>query len=476
MDEPATNENAAVPLEPNSVVADVSFRKGLEAQTQGRLDDAIGHYVAALGTGYLNPDLLNNLGGALRDRGYLEKAVKVLNQCAYLFPDYPMCWSNMGNCLTDMGRYDEAADLCAKAAQALPDSVAAQYNLGCVLQAMERDHDAILYFRRTVALDPSHIQAHYNLAESLLRSGQYAEGWLEFEWRQHIPKFKQSWDAVARPFWRGEALNGRSLLINAEQGFGDMIQFSRYLPLIAAQDGPVTFRVYPPLVRLMRQSLGDRAKVVSTADPKPDAQLELMLMSAPMVLAQAAPSLPTPYLSAPPDETAMWHSRLAHLPGLRVGLAWAGGWRPDDPEAMRLDSKRSLPTPMLTALAGIPGISWVSLQKGLPDDQMALIPPGLDLYDAMAQADDFAATAALIQNLDLVITVDTAVAHLAGALGKPVWILSRFHGCWRWLVGRSWSPWYPGATIYQQTARDDWHLVLARIGDDLRHLAANTVP
>ena len=454
-----------------------AFQKGLTAQQQGDLIRAIGHYRDAMDLGSLDAGLLNNFGCALRDLGRPEAAAEVLHLCARLYPDHAMCLSNLGSALADLGRREEALALCRKAALALPDSAIAWFNLGCVLQSLERDREAAACFERAIVLAPGYVEAHYNLAEARLRMGEFRAGWREFEWRGRIPKFRRVWSSVSRPFWQGEPLEGRRLLLNAEQGMGDMIQFARYASRIAAMEGEVILRVYPPLVRLMRGSLEKAVTVTSTADPKPDADFELMLMSAPLALEDRIDGIPgkVPYLSAPADEVETWGKRLVDLPGLRVGLVWAGGRRPYDPVAMRTDRKRSLLSRHLKALVGIPGVSWVSLQKGIPAEDLAQVPPDLGLHDFMAEIDDFAGTAALIEALDLVIAVDTAVAHLAGALGKPVWLLSRFNGCWRWLLDRPDSPWYPTLILYRQNSLGDWEEVLGRVARDLERLATPAI-
>jgi len=262
-----------------------------------------------------------------------------------------------------------------------------------------------------------------------------------------------------QPRWEGEPLDGRTLLVHAEQGLGSNIQFCRYLNLIPP-GGRLLLAVQPSLVRLL-SSLDGPATVMAIGDSLPRADLRCPMLSLPRVLGtNEVTDIPAtiPYLHADPGAVARWQRRVGMLPGLRVGLVWAG-----NPEDARMDRRRSMPLAALAPLADLPDVSLVSLQMGraaqaLPDASLGKV-----VHDWASELDDFAETAALIAALDLVISVDTAVVHLAGALGKPIWLLNRFDTCWRWLLGRDDSPWYPTLRQFRQAEPGKWGDVVARV-------------
>ena len=253
------------------------------------------------------------------------------------------------------------------------------------------------------------------------------------------------------------------LLVHSEQGLGDTLQFCRFVPIVA-QGAKIVLEVQPPLHRLLADLPGI-AEIVAEGDKLPPFDLHCALLSLPRFLGTSLETIPgeVPYLTADPLLVSAWRRRLAGLAGLKIGLVWAGGPRPDEPAESSVDRHRSMPLARLAALAEVEGVSFVSLQKGPPAAQAAQPPPGMVLHDFTAELDDFADTAALVEALDLVISVDTAVAHLAGALGKPVWLLNRFDTCWRWLLGRDDSPWYPTLRQFRQPAAEDWDSVIAAV-------------
>jgi hypothetical protein len=259
------------------------------------------------------------------------------------------------------------------------------------------------------------------------------------------------------------------LLVHAEQGFGDTLQFCRYAARVA---GPVILEAPATLVGLMR-GLDGVGAVVAKGDALPPFDVHCPLLSLPALLETAPDPAQNaaPYLHADPVRAALWAQRLAHLAGLKVGLVWAGGARPDQPTLGAVNRRRSMTLKALAPLGEIAGLSLISLQKDEPSDQMADLPPGMGVHDFTAELHDFSDTAALIEALDLVISVDTAVAHLAGGLGKPVWLMNRFDSCWRWLTERRDSPWYPTLTQFRQPAPGDWDSVVADIARDLAALA-----
>ena len=447
--------------------ADLHFQLGNIFFQQGKPDQAAESYRQALELNPAHADALANLGCALRDLGRLEEAVLTLCAALELKPRGGEIYSNLGNALKDMGRLTEAEAACRAAVALMPSSPVAKFNLGCVLQDQRKFAEAGDFYRAAIAIEPDYVRAHWNLGLALLAQGRFREGWAEHEWRART---QRSWSPALRfeqTAWQGETLAGKILLIHREQGLGDNIQFARYASLAAARGARVIMLTYPPLVRLFR-TLPGVSEVVADGDPLPAFDLQAPILSLPHLFGTELATVPAeiPYLRADPVGVAAWRDRLAPLPGRKVGLVWAGGVRPNDPDWARLDGRRSLALALFTEIAELKGISLVSLQKGGPAVQVE----GFPIADFMDEIEDFADTAALIEALDLVITVDTAVAHLAGSLGKPVWILSRYDGCWRWLEDRDDTPWYPTARLYRQKQPHDWPEVLARVREDLKHL------
>jgi hypothetical protein len=333
----------------------------------------------------------------------------------------------------------------------------AHFNHGNALMALQRHQAALDSFALAQHHDPGHVDAHWNEALCRLALGDYREGWRKHEWGWAAGQRGMRRD-YGSPLWLGETpIAGGTLLLHAEQGMGDTLQFCRYANLAADIGAKVILEVQPDLVRLLRR-MAKVGAVVANGEALPAFDRHTALLSAPLAFSTRLDSIPgrLPYLHADPLATATWRTRLAALPRPWIGLVWAGDPRPDQPAAHRVDRMRSMPLAAMRDLAQVPGVSFISLQKGTAAAQAAAPPPGLRIFDWTDELQDFADTADLTAALDLVISVDTATAHLAGAIGRPVWVLSRHNGCWRWLLDRSDSPWYPTARIFRQTAPGDW--------------------
>jgi hypothetical protein len=279
--------------------------------------------------------------------------------------------------------------------------------------------------------------------------------------------------AFSRPRWLGEPLNGRRILLHAEQGLGDTIQFCRYAPLVAARGGRVILEVPRKLLRLL-SGLRGVTQLVAAGDPLPAFDVQCSLMSLPLAFRTRLDTIPAqvPYLAARPETVAYWRHRLGPWTRRRVGLVWSGGFRPDQPESHAVNERRNIPLRLIAQL-NQPAIDFVSLQKGEPAESELIalkdaVWPGGNLTNAAPELDDFEDTAGLIETLDLVISVDTSTAHLAAAMGKPVWLLNRFDSCWRWLEQREDSPWYPTLRLFRQTTRGDWQAVTQRVSAALQ--------
>jgi hypothetical protein len=293
------------------------------------------------------------------------------------------------------------------------------------------------------------------------RPANLTEGWSEYEWRWKNPGF-ESKPSFAQPVWDGSNHAG-TVLLTAEQGFGDTIQFIRYAPLVAARCRRVLLQCHRELVPLLDGAPG-LAGVISRGQALPDFDVHCTLMTLPRLFATTLDTIPArvPYLNAEPARVAAWGAKLGETRRFKVGLAWAGS------EAHKNDQHRSMLLSVFAPLSAIPGTLFVSLQKGPAALQIQSPPDGMELIDPTADLHDFADTAALIANLDLVISVDTAMVHLAGALAKPVWTLLPLVPDWRWLLNRSDSPWYPTMRLFRQPALGDWSAVMQRVAADLR--------
>jgi tetratricopeptide (TPR) repeat protein len=421
----------------------------------------------------LDPGLLeahHQLGKVLSRSGRPAEAEQCFRTALTLKPDYAGVVTARGFALVDLGRLAEAEAAYRSAIQLEPELAEAHYGLGNVLVLAGRLREAEASYRVALGLDPDHVRAHFNLGHVLLATGRLVAGWPHYDrWVDIYPGGRR---AFTVPLWQGEPIGDRVLLLHAEQGFGDTLQFCRYIPLVAG-GATVVVEVQQPLRRLLSTMPGI-ARVVAQGGMLPHFDLHCPLTSLPRVFGTMLETVPCdiPYLAADPARVTVWRQRLDAFAGLRVGLVWAGGIRPDQPGLAKADARRSVTLGRLAPIAAVPGITFVSLQKGPPAAEAAHPPNGMVLHDFTAELTDFADTAALVEALDLVISVDTAVAHLAGALGKPVWLLNRFDTCWRWLQDRDDSPWYPTLRLFRQPAPGDWDSVMQAVAAALAQVSA----
>jgi tetratricopeptide (TPR) repeat protein len=441
---------------------------GILAYQNGRnaaAADLIARAIAA------QPDIASfhsNLGLALKDLGRLEDAAASFRRASALTPDAPEPHNNLGIVFTAQGRWEEALACSARALSLSADFAEAHANIGHVNRQQGKLAEAVARYRRAIGLRPDFAEAHTSLAHALLQQGEFLAGWAAYEWRWKTRSMQAGRRHFAQPQWQADPGNGRTLLVHAEQGFGDTLQFCRFITLAAARGWRIVLEVQPALQRLLRQRPHGVAAVIGRGEILPSFDAHIPLLSLPHALKIEARDIPRPpYLAADAALTAVWQSRLdaVAIKGPRIGLAWAGSHTVANAE---IDRRRSIAPERLALLLRVPGINFVSLQKDGPR-----MPADLPIIDPMPEIADFADTAALIAGLDLVITVDTAVAHLAGGLGKPVWLLNRFDSCWRWLAGRQTSPWYPSMWIYPQPAPGDWETVIKAVLQDLARYRGN---
>jgi len=463
---------------------------------QGRLEEAIAAFQRALALQPNFPEAMSNLGDALTKAGREEEAIELLRRTVALKPDFAEGHNNLGSALWKKKRREEAAASYRRALELNPNYAEAHSNLGGFFMGCEQLAEAITCYERAVALkpdlpdaygnmgvaymrrgdneralelvrqaiacDPKFADGHWNLALVLFLLGRWEEGWCEHEWRWRTPVPVSPLRHFSPPPWDGAPMPGGTLLLHAEQGFGDTMQFMRYVPLARerSQAARVVVEVPPPLVRLLAQSVEPGIEIVGRAawdaSALPPFDAHLPLLSQPLALREYAPlRVSGPYLRADETSRAVWRERLPA--GFRVGLVWAG--KPDHTN----DHNRSLAFDRLLPLLRVPDVHFISLQVGTPLPQRE----GVVLHDHAAHLADFADTAALIAELDLVISVDTAVAHLAGALGTRVWMLLPFAPDWRWGVAGDETPWYPTMRLFRQRTIGDWDGVVARVAAEL---------
>ena len=433
-----------------------------------RTDRAVSMYELAALAAPARSDVQASLAAALARQGRLEEAGAACQKAIELAPQNVGAYLNLGIIRSKRDDLEGAVEAYGKAVSIDPNSPEAFTNLGVGLSNLGMSEAAIEASSRAIELRPLDAELHYNHAMLLLLAGDLKAGFREFEWRlsHPAPKFRpRSFDV---PRWRGEHRNGKTLLIHAEQGLGDSLHFVRFVSAVAATGGPVVLQVQPPLVELMRDSLD--VTVITRDEVAPPFDLHVPLMSLPHELATTIDTIPAevPYLEVAPAKATEWRERLANTCGLKVGVVWAGS------AGHRHDRMRSLPAEMFLPGLLMSGVQLFSLQmEPRAADRAVLEQLKGGVVDLAPSLTNFADTAAAVSAMDLVISVDTAVAHLAGALGKPTWILLPHILDWRWFYERADTPWYPTARLFRQPRSRDWASVLDRLPLELQRFAAD---
>ncbi len=431
---------------------------GAALKAQGRLDEAVGSYQRALS---LQPDYAaahNNLGNVLQEQGKLEQAAASLQQARHLKPDFPEAHNNLGVVLSALGRLDDAAACLEQALRLRPQYAEAHNNLGLVRRQQGKLDEAVASFREALRCQPAYAEAHHNLGYTWLLGGNLEQGWAAYEWRWQVASFAKVNRDVTQRRWDGSPLAGRTILLQAEQGLGDTLQFIRYAPLVRQRGGHVVVACPGELLRLLK-SCSAIDQFVDMDQPLPACDVQAPLLSLPGLLGTSLATIPAPvpYLCADPELTRRWGEELGQVAVFRIGIAWQGN------PAHRNDRHRSLPLTQFERLARLPGVQLVSLQKGPGTEQLEALGGRFEVIALGQRFSDLAATAAAVMNLDLVVTVDSALAHLAGALGVPVWVALPYAPDWRWLLEREDSPWYPSMRLFRQRRWGDWADVFDRI-------------
>jgi len=454
----------AIALKPDATEFHCGLARGL--YKSGDHQAAVESFERALALDPNRYEIHNGLGLALTDLGRYEAAAEVLRKGLALQPECAQLSASLGYLLDSKGDLISAADAYRRAISLDPKLAAAHRELGLVLFGLGDLAEAKVCFERVRALDPESAEATFYLATIHLLEGHLALGWSEYESRWRTGAGLRMRRTFPQPQWKGEPLEGARILIYAEQGLGDTLQFVRYVPLIAARGGQVILEVQPRLKRLF-SGIEGACQVLSRGESLPDFTWQYPMVSLPLAFATEMGTIPakTPYIYPNPALSETWRQRLQG-DTLRIGLAWAGS------PGHGGDRWRSIPLAQIAPLTNLEGATFYSLQMGHAAEQVKQSQPPPRLVDLQDEQEDFADTAAIVANLDLVISVDTSVAHLAGALGKPVWILLHNAPDWRWFLEREDSPWYPSARLFRQSTHANWQDVLVCVQKELRKLLA----
>jgi tetratricopeptide (TPR) repeat protein len=447
-------------VENNPESPEAYYHLGVAFQDRGKLNKAITSYEKSLTLNPMNALAHFNLGVALHKKNETAKAISCYKKAIDLDPPLFKAHLNLGIALKETGKTDNAIEHLKKAITIIPDSAEAYYNLGNALMVKKEIVEALWYYRKTLELEPEHALGHCNISLIHLLTGSFTEGWEEYPWCLMLEELGiiKGRNSIPGTLWDGSPVAGKTILIPAEQGFGDTIHFIRYAPLIQKLGARVIIRCQNELVTLFR-SLENIEQVIPWESTLPDFDVYCPVMSLPYVFRTTSETIPAkiPYLRADHNSVQRWRNKTQGIHGLKTGLVWAGN--PD----YRWDHNRSCELSDFSALFLISNVAFFSLQKGNAARQARHLPAGVQLIDHTKEIHDFSDTAAFIQNLDIIISVDTAVAHLAGALGKPVWMLLPFVPDWRWMLDREDSPWYPTMRLFRQDSPGDWGPVIQRL-------------
>jgi Flp pilus assembly protein TadD len=433
---------------------------GLTSTQLGRNEQAGEYLRRALRLRPEKPEVHNNLGVVLKKQGRLEEAIACYRHALSLRPDYPQAYNNLGIALSDRGQLEEAEN-CSRTAIGLQPNYAEAYtHLGVVLLRRGKTHEAAASCEEALRLRPGFPEAHRNMGMIWLILGDFLRGWPEYEWRWQCKEADPP--EFPRPWWDGSPLEGRTILLFAEQGLGDTLQFVRYAPMVARRGGRVCLQCSPALVELLAGCEGIE-RVIPKGCPSPTFDVHVPLMSLPGVLRTALATVPAdvPYIRVGDESRHHWQRQLAGLSAFKIGIAWQGN--PKHPE----DRKRSIALQEFAPLANVPGVQLLSLQKGAGTEQLAHATfPVMDLCSGL----ELVETAAVIQNLDLVISIDSAIAHLAGALAAPVWVALAAFADFRWLLDTEDSPWYPTMRLFRQSVSGGWQDVFERVAAEVEKI------
>ena len=456
-DEALVSYDRALAIQPDH--AETLCNRGAALCELKRPEEALVSLDRALALGLESAELHYNRGNALLALKQFDEALLSFERAIARRPDYIWAHCNRAIALHELARFEEALASHERTVALAPDNAITHHNRGIALYNLRRFEEALASYRRALAVEPDLAEPHYGEALCRLLTGDLPLGWEKFEWRWQIEPLKGNERGFVQPQWSGaENIAGMTVLLHAADGFGDAIQFCRYAPFVAARCARVILEVLKPQQELMR-SLAGVTQVVARGEPLPDFDLQCSLLSLPRAFATRLATIPaeTPYLRTAAATADGWNAKLGPRNRPRIGIAWSGNPIHDN------DRTRSIGLrPFLPLLAGIDA-TFVSLHRDVRAADAALLAERSDIVHFGEELKDYADTAALISNLDLVLSVDTSVAHLAGALAKPVWILLPFMPDWRWLLDRDDSPWYPTARLFRQDGTRAWDGVIRRV-------------
>ena len=459
----AINNNQNMPQFHNT------FGAGLRAI--GQLQEAVAAYEQALS---LNPHYCSahyNMGNALMSLGQFPAAIEQYRHAISLDPICVEAYNSMAIALQYQGEFDVAMETCKQALLLEPENAEVYNTIASIFMKKGRCAEAIDNYRRALQFKPDYAEAHCNLGMTYLLSGRFKEGWAEYQWRLNTPKAPYAHRHPV-PRWDGSPFEGKRLVVHFEQGFGDNIQFIRYLPMVKRRGGTVICEMLKPLAGLLRQFPGIDELINAPLGNRPSVKsdLHVPLLELPRIFGTTLQTLPcdVPYLYADPTKSEYWRQRLSQAI-FKVGIVWAG--EPTHKE----DNSRSCHLRHFRRLSKIPGVQWIGLQKGAAAEQVEDLTGKIAITNLEGELNDFTDTAAVIDNLDLVISVDTAVLHLAGAMGKPAWAMLYSAPDWRWMLDRKDSPWYPTIRLFRQRSYGDWDSVCEPMAEELEKLTGRFV-
>jgi tetratricopeptide (TPR) repeat protein len=453
-------------LKPQHLEALVNL--GFALGEQERPQEAEACYQQALQLKSDVPEIQQNLANVLRDRGELEEAVGLYRRALELRPDYAKAHVNLGVALLGLGRIGEAVEHLQRGVELEPDFAEAFNSLGAAVSVLRRFDEAHAHYAHAIGLKPDYADAHWNRSLLWLLQGDFERGWPAYEWRWRCRRTSPR-PSLNQPEWDGSPLDGRTILLYSEQGLGDMLQFVRYARIVKNLGGRVIVQCQRPLLPILASCAGID-QLVAAGEPPPKHDVQAALMSLPLILGTRGDNIPAdvPYLAADAGLVEHWRRQLAPLRGFRVGVAWKGSTR------YPWDRHRSTTPEHFEPLARVAGVQLVSLQKeaGPPPAAESQVISFGNLIDELSGP--FMDTAAMIANLDLVVSVDTSIGHLAGALGAPTWLALNFSADWRWMVDRTDTPWYPTTRLFRQQQPGDWPGVFRQMAVELERLVAES--
>jgi tetratricopeptide (TPR) repeat protein len=442
------------------------FNLGSVFEELGQTDKAIYYYQEAIKYDPQFVGSYNNLGNVYRKIGQEDKAIPYFEKAIGVNPNFWGSYYNLGEVFQNKGQIDEAISLFQKALQLNPKHIASLNNLGNCLKEKGLFNEAIICCQTAIQIQPDYAEPRFNRSLLLLLLGNYVEGLKEYEWRWKIKDSFSYQRKFSQPLWQRTDIRGLTILLHAEQGLGDVIQFIRYAPYVAQLGAKVIVECHKELKSLLKNVEGIQ-QVISQGEELLPFDVHCPIASLPLIFKTNPKNIPAkiPYIQLDSILVKTWQNKLrSDHSKLNIGFVWAGNPKHNN------DRNHSIPFSYFLALEKFTDITFYSLQKGKASEQSKNLSVGIKFVDLTEELNDFSDTAALIENLDLVITVDTSVAHLTGALGKPVWTLLPFAPDWRWMLDREDSPWYPTMRLFRQPAPGDWKSVMEKVSEELQKL------